>query len=137
MLLKEDFGKLNQGQKETVEHINESNQRMIKLVNDLLEVSKAEEGKSNIKTKPTDLIPLVEHVMEESAIISDAKNINMGFSIPNKTFPKVLVDPQLLTQVIQNLVSNARRIKSGWKADAFSKASVPFLKRKKARKRSR
>jgi signal transduction histidine kinase len=107
MLKGGDYGPLTEDQRGAVEQITESNQRMITLVNDLLDVSKVEDGKIEAKIKPIAVEAVIESAVSQHHIISNAKNISLTFEKPKKALPLVLADPTLLDHVIDNLISNS------------------------------
>lgn len=94
--------------KEYVQQIAVSNERMVRLVDDLLNVSRIETGKKfDIILKEMDIVPLVKSVLEEQLSSANAKNIALSCS---KDAPHELVlsvDELKIRQVFQNLVSNA------------------------------
>ena len=74
MLINGDAGELNAEQKEYAENIFDSNERMIGLVNSLLNISRIESGRIIINPRPTDMHELVSQVINEIKIKSDIKN---------------------------------------------------------------
>ncbi len=62
MILAEDLGPLNKDQKDYLERAYESNERMVSLVNDLLNVSRIEEGKLVFKKDDVHVIELVKEI---------------------------------------------------------------------------
>lgn len=90
-----------------LEKIYHGNERMIELVNTLLNVSRIETGTLQVKPEDTDIIKLCEDVIEEVRPSLEAKHIRL-----EKTFAQTCVvrtDPNLLRIVIQNLLTNAVR----------------------------
>lgn len=100
----EDLGKLNKEQKEYMDNVLESSKRMIRLVNDLLNVNRLETGRLSIEPKPTDMIGLIRNVIKEQLISTDIK---IKFNKPKKALPKIKLDPELIRQVVANFISNA------------------------------
>ncbi len=86
--------------------IYEANERMIKLVNSLLNVSRVELGKLAIKPKETDIEVLCKKIAEDFRPQAVEKEIAISFQEKEK-LPIALVDPELLRIVVQNLISNA------------------------------
>src|SRR3989344_8221522 len=65
LLEKSDTGNLNKKQKDFLEKINNSNERMIALVNDLLEVSKIDQGQTKLYLQPTELVEVIQGIIKE------------------------------------------------------------------------
>jgi PAS domain S-box-containing protein len=84
----------------------EANERLIGLVNDLLDVSRLERGKIVINPKEIDLGTLTQSVLEELHLLVSEKGHRLAF-VPDAGVPPVWADPQLLRQVVMNLTSNA------------------------------
>jgi len=80
--------------------------RLIGLVNDLLDISRLESGKLTVKPQPTSLGALTGSVQDDLASLVREKGHR--FSVTGgEQIPLVMVDPQLLRQVLLNLTSNA------------------------------
>lgn len=106
MLLTGDAGKLNKEQSEFVKNIYDSNERMIQLVKDLLDISRIESGRIIIDPTPTDLIKLVNTVIQEVGIKATAKKQKIIFKYVKK-LPLVNLDTSLVRNVYLNLLTNA------------------------------
>ena len=106
LLLAGDAGKLTKEQKEFLTQVYASNDRMIELVNALLNVSRIEEGRIAIEPVPTDLPELVSQVLTELTPKIKEKELQVVVSKHDK-LPKITVDPKLIRQVYANLLSNA------------------------------
>lgn len=89
-----------------IHEIYESNKRMITLVNDLLNVSRIEQGRVMEEPVPTDIAPIIRDVLKEQAVDAEQKNVSVRFSEQPKV-PPLVVDPKKFREIIQNLVSNA------------------------------
>ena len=106
MLLDGDAGKLSHEQEDFVRIVDESNERMITLVNDLLNISRIESGRIIIEPHPTDIITLVKDSVNELNMKMHEKEIVFTFDIqPN--LPLINIDVQMIRHVYMNLLSNA------------------------------
>ena len=87
--------------------IKNSSKTLLALINDILDISKIEAGKLEIKQSPTNLIKMLEEIAE----IFEPKAIEKGlafYKIIPTTFPQVIsVDDIRLRQVLFNLLGNA------------------------------
>jgi PAS domain S-box-containing protein len=106
MLLAGDAGKLNKEQTEFAQNISESNQRLIDLVNGLLNISRIESGRIIIDPKPTDIKKLIDGVISEIKPSLDDKHQQLTFSVRHKT-NKINIDSKLVRNVYLNLLTNA------------------------------
>ncbi|MGA2263238.1 MAG: PAS domain S-box protein [Acidobacteriota bacterium] len=97
--------------KETLDFIQDarsSADRLIRLVNDLLGVSRLEQGKLAVVLKDIDLIELTRSVLDQMKPLIREKGITL--SVPAMgDLPRLSADPQLLREAILNLVSNAMK----------------------------
>jgi signal transduction histidine kinase len=106
MLLAGDVGALNEKQKKYLDEVYRSNQRMVELVNALLDVSSLELGTFAIEPKPTDIIKLTQSVIDEQKPQITVKRMKFSFS-SGKNITLIQADPKLLRMVVQNILSNA------------------------------
>ena len=108
MLLAGDAGKLNKEQKQFVSEIYTGNQRMVELVNALLNVSRLELGTFIVEPVPTNLIEISESIIKELQPTILDKKLILKTSY-DKTIGKINVDPALTRIIFQNLLSNATK----------------------------
>jgi|GEM_PF-2411475 len=107
MLMRGDVGELAPAQKEYMNNVYESTDRMVRLVNDLLNVTRIESNRMQVTTEPTQLEELIENVIKEEEPLALMKNCRINFKKPVKKTPLILVDRNLFRQVVQNLIVNA------------------------------
>ena len=113
VLLSEDLGKLNPKQKEYLSDVLENIRLMKEIVTDLLEVSKIEAGKYELKLEATDLEKITQDVIDNFSIWAQASNCKLIFKKPGNGFPSAKADPLKIRQVIENLISNAFKYNTG------------------------
>lgn len=82
-----------------------STERLINLVNDMLNVSRIEAGKIEISPKAFDMVALVKDVMEEVKAKADEKLIKL--QLIEQQVPMVFADPDKVHQVLLNLIGNS------------------------------
>jgi PAS domain S-box-containing protein len=107
MLLDGDLGDLTKEQKEFVEKAYLSNERMIRLVNDLLNVTRIEEGRFLTNLKAENFVEIIKEMYPSFQELARKKNLAIELILKQDKFPLVLVDREKIKIVIQNLVENA------------------------------
>ncbi len=83
-----------------------SGERLLVLLNDLLDLSKLEAGKMIIDRKPSDLAEIVREALIEFESLIDAKPLNVVFE-PPACDTQASIDVLRISQVVRNLLSNA------------------------------
>ncbi len=82
-----------------------STERLINLVNDMLNISRIESGRVEITPQPFDLSLLVTDVLAEVDVKAKEKSLHMQHT--NANIPRAFADPDKVHQVLLNLVGNA------------------------------
>ena len=82
--------------------------RLVRLINDILDIEKIEANKMEFTIQPFELMPLVEQTIESNRAYADeyGANIVVSEGMPGTV---VLVDEDRFTQVLTNLLSNAAK----------------------------
>jgi len=106
MILEGVYGEVSEKVKKVLENIYLANERLIKLVNSFLNVSKIELGKLELELERADISEIVESVVREMEIAAKEKNLYLKFEKP-KEVPKILIDKEKIREIILNLVDNA------------------------------
>lgn len=106
-LSKEKLGKLTEGQKKIVEKAQDSNGRMLTLIDDLLDVVNIEEGKRLYRPTFSKLENVIQSVIENYQEEIREKQIKFEFQVPSKKLPKIKIDTKKIALVVKNLLDNA------------------------------
>ncbi len=99
-------GHLDELQTEYLHDALRSNERMVHLVSDLLNVSRLETGIINVGSKDTDVGQLISDVVRDAEVIAKDNNQRIKFERPEQKVVASL-DVELISQVVTNLLSNA------------------------------
>lgn len=119
LLLKNREKNLNAKQIDFLNQINASNQRMIKLVNDLLDVSHIETGrKFEIVLGEFKIAEVIEDVIQENAFLINNKKLKINNQISNDLV--LFADRDKIRQVLLNLLSNATKYSAEGRIITFS-----------------
>ncbi len=109
MLLEGDLGKITKEQEEFIGKTYQSNERMISLINDLLNVARIEEGRYIYNPVLSDITKLIQSLIDQCKDELNIKNISLEFEKPKKKLPQILIDVEKVNFAVQNLLDNAIR----------------------------
>lgn len=99
-----------------IEKVIASNQRLIQLVNDLLEVARSQAGRLTIKVAPVDIAPAIASTLDELKSLADEKSVTMSYDAKladGAPLPQALADADRVKEVVINLVGNAIKYMGG------------------------
>ncbi|MFW5804546.1 MAG: ATP-binding protein [bacterium] len=106
MLMDGSFGKIKPQAKEALERVFKSNERLIGMVNELLNVSRIESGRMEFNFEEVDLQDIVKDVVEEMEEKAQEKELKLEYKHKDD-LPKIKGDPNKLNEIIMNLIENA------------------------------
>lgn len=106
MLLGAKAGKVSEKQKKFLQKIKNANQKILDLINSLLNVSKIELGRFPNEPEMVNLAKVMQSVVREFKPEIEKKRIIFEANGHNNR-SLISIDPKLLTMVLQNLISNA------------------------------
>jgi PAS domain S-box-containing protein len=106
LLLVDERSVPDPGDRELMEVALRSCERLVRIVNDILDVSKIEAGKFRLRKKATAVADLVQHSTSVVQRLATEADVHFTTDIP-AAVPPVLADPDRLTQALVNLLSNA------------------------------
>ncbi|MCH8741326.1 hypothetical protein IH779_00210 [Patescibacteria group bacterium] len=109
MILDEDLGKITKDQRNFLQKTYLSNERMISLINDLLNVARIEEGRYLYKLSLYRLEDIVQSVVNSYIDMAKRKKITFTFKKPKRKSPKLKIDIEKMNSAIQNIIDNAIR----------------------------
>jgi PAS domain S-box-containing protein len=107
MILDGDLGPINEEQRDFLDKTYKSNERMINLINDLLNVTRIEEGRHLYNLVLKNLEDLIESQVSNYADLLVQKKLTLNFEKPAQVLPQVKIDVEKATLVISNLIENA------------------------------
>lgn len=109
MVLDEELGKINEEQREFLQDSYDSNERMIALINNLLNVARIEEGRYIFKPMLADIEKITKNVIDSYKEEAKRRGLKVEFKKPEKKLPQVILDVEKMQIAIDNLVRNAIR----------------------------
>ncbi|MBA3032272.1 MAG: response regulator [Gammaproteobacteria bacterium] len=108
---------LNREQNETLQTAQDSGHSLLRILNDILDWSKIEEGKLELAPQAISLRQLVAEVANTYAHVASASHVKLTQQVDAHLAPAHSVDPLRLSQVLNNFVSNAIKFSHGGKVE--------------------
>ncbi|OGZ18995.1 MAG: hypothetical protein A2175_01560 [Candidatus Nealsonbacteria bacterium RBG_13_42_11] len=108
-LLDGDLGEISKEQRDFIEKSYQSNERMINLINDLLDVTRIEEGKYLYKPVLSKFELVIQFIINSHQDELDRKNLKLEFKKLKAKIPQVLIDVEKIRLAIDNLLENSMR----------------------------
>lgn len=102
---------LTETERELIRVCHRNTDRLIRLINDILDISKIEAGRVDLNLKPEPIGRIVAYSLEEIAVFARENGILLVNRVPGEGDP-VLGDHDRLIQVLTNLLSNAIKFSS-------------------------
>jgi signal transduction histidine kinase len=107
MILEGDYGKVSKGIKEVLENMEKSNGHLVKLIDQFLDVSRIEQGRTKYDFKKSDLIKLIQGVAEELNQRAEDNGLKIIFNPDEVKDANVIMDEEKVRHVIFNFIDNA------------------------------
>ncbi|KKQ37121.1 MAG: Two-component sensor histidine kinase, partial [Candidatus Woesebacteria bacterium GW2011_GWA1_37_7] len=107
MVMEGDTGDIPEKARGFLADANSINERLIRLVNNMLNVSRIEEGRIVFQWEEEELSQVVRAVYNQFIPEAARKGLSYTLEIPKQVKDKVRVDPDRIHEVIANLISNA------------------------------
>ena len=101
------LSQLDREQRSTLDTAWDSGRGLLRIVSDILDWSKIEEGKLELSPRPTSVAQLLQEVVNTYSRVASAKSLILLQRSDARLAPAHLVDPLRLSQVLNNFVSNA------------------------------
>jgi len=99
-------GPLTEGQRGLLKIFAKETNRLIDLVNSLLDLSKMEAGMMPFKLESKNINPLINQAIEEIGLLVEAKKINLEVLI-TEGLPTIKIDSERILQTLRNIIGNA------------------------------
>jgi len=107
MILEGIYGKLPEKMQKPVDNVLISSERLIRFVNDILNVTRIETGRLEFIPESTAMEEIISSVIFELDIKAKEKNLYLKWEKPKEPLPKIMIDPDKTRQVILNFIDNA------------------------------
>lgn len=109
MTLEGDYGKVPPKIRTVLDNVFLASQRLVKIVGDLLDVSRIDLGKMKLEKTTVQIEDIIKSCHEDMKMKAEEKGLKMIYKKPSSRLPKIEVDESKIRQVILNLIDNSIR----------------------------
>ena len=106
MMLEGDLGKISPTQRAVLREAFSSSERMVRLINDFLNVSRLQTGKFTIDKQSVDIAQILRDEVSLLKVVADQRSVEMVLKV-DKKIPLLAVDSEKIRQVMLNMIDNA------------------------------
>lgn len=100
------YGKMPKDFKEPMGTLENATNRLVVLVEDMLDVSRMELGKVNFEFKKGSINELIDELCDSFTLIAEERSVDLK-CIPKKRIPWIMMDQDKIREVISNIIDNA------------------------------
>mgnify|MGYP003998244899 FL=1 len=94
-------------QQKNMESVYSAGNHILELINEVLDISKIENGNLQLSIERVDIVPIMDNVISISQSIADEKNISLKYGEISRESCFVEIDALRFKQAVLNLISNA------------------------------
>jgi len=106
LILDEEAGEINEIQREFLSIVKENSDRLVDLINDLLDISRIESGRIHLKVQPLQVAERIKGAVDTFRAVLEQNGRTVTVEVPDD-LPRAAGDPDRVGQVLINFISNA------------------------------
>ncbi len=110
------YGKVTKATVEILDNMDTSNERLVKLVDEFLDVTRIEQGRTKYNFEKHNMSDLISGVVEELRDRATQKGLKLNWKKPSK-FPEFKIDEEKIRHVVFNFIDNATKYTERGKID--------------------
>ena len=120
-----DMAELNPGQKKGVGHIMRSGKHLLKMINEVLEISRIEAGRLSLNLEPIQIKSVIGEMLDTVQPLAEKRNIVLKMVTTSANQLYVTADRQLVNQVLLNLLNNGIKYNNEGGSVSVSTVQMP------------
>jgi signal transduction histidine kinase/type II secretory pathway pseudopilin PulG len=108
-MLREGYaGHMSDKQMDLLKRANDSNERQLTTINEMLSVARADAGRLRVEPTDTNINKLIKEVVEEQRHVAEERHQRVTLSLPKETI-HCSVDPRYFRMAVENITNNASK----------------------------
>jgi signal transduction histidine kinase len=122
LLLEGSYGEVSEGVHGALEKIYSSSERLVSLIEDLLNVSRIESGRMQFEFKKDSVERLIKELYDNFILVAKTKKFYLDVKLPETPLPEIVMDYVKIRELVSNFMDNA--LKYTEKGGATIKAEI-------------
>ncbi|MDP2401892.1 MAG: histidine kinase dimerization/phospho-acceptor domain-containing protein, partial [Actinomycetota bacterium] len=106
LIVEGEAGEINEIQREFLQIVQENSDRLVSLINDLLDISRMESGRVHLRVEPLEMPEIVQGVCDTFRTMAEQGTVELTWDA-EENLPRAAGDRDRVGQVLMNFVSNA------------------------------
>lgn len=107
LLLEGSYGEVNDSIKGALEKIYVSSERLVNLIEDLLNVSRIESGRLTFTFEMGSVNDILKELYDSFLLIAKSKKFYLDLKVPETPLPKIKMDAMKIRELVSNFIDNA------------------------------
>jgi signal transduction histidine kinase len=107
LLLEGSYGELSEGVHGALEKVYSSSERLVNLIEDLLNVSRIESGRMIFAFEKASVEKLIKELYDNFILIAKTKKFYLDMKLPETPLPEVVMDYSKVRELVSNFMDNA------------------------------
>lgn len=107
LILEGSYGKVSLEIQDVLNKVYASNDRIVQLVENLLNISRIESGRIQYQFEKSSIETILKDLSDMFFVMTKGKNLTLTFTLPKEKLPLIYMDAAKIREVISNLIDNA------------------------------
>ncbi len=107
LILEGSYGKVAPEVQDVLNKVYASNDRIVQLVENLLNISRIESGRIQYQFQKSSIEDILKELSDMFFVMAKNKDLTLTFTLPKKKLPPLYMDAGKIREVISNLIDNA------------------------------
>ncbi len=107
LILEGSYGKISPEIQDVLNKVYASNDRIVQLVENLLNISRIESGRIQYQFEKSSIETILKDLSDMFFVMTKARDLSLSFTLPKEKLPLIYMDAPKIREVISNLIDNA------------------------------
>ncbi|QQR77810.1 MAG: hypothetical protein IPJ67_01525 [Candidatus Moraniibacteriota bacterium] len=128
LLLEGSYGAVPSSISDVLDKIYTANERIVHLVEDLLNISRMESGRLKYEYAEVNVPEFLNELHDTFALVAKKKGLDLTFELPKEALPLAWIDRQKAFEVVSNLIDNALKYTTAGSVRVHAEEAADFIR---------